>query len=272
VESLPRAEPERVPSGYTEWAPPADLADFVACTWLALGSDRSPARILPDGCVDVIWAPGRAPVVAGPDTFAKLETLPPGPHVGIRFRTGAAGALLAIPARAIRELRVPLEDVWPRDAARRLAEGLAAADTSRCRLRALEAAVRERARGLPPPDPAVRAAVAAIGRRIAARSVREPAAAVPVGARQLRRRFGDAVGYGPKPLERVLRLQRFLALARTEGGGSSLAALAAASGYADQAHLTRECRDLAGLTPAALRPQTTETFKTEPGAGARISA
>jgi AraC-like DNA-binding protein len=31
-----------------------------------------------------------------------------------------------------------------------------------------------------------------------------------------------------------------------------LAALAAQAGYADQAHLTRECGQLAGLTPAAL--------------------
>ena len=34
-----------------------------------------------------------------------------------------------------------------------------------------------------------------------------------LGARQLRRRFADAVGYGPKTLQRILRFQRFLALA-----------------------------------------------------------
>jgi transcriptional regulator GlxA family with amidase domain len=71
-----------------------------------------------------------------------------------------------------------------------------------------------------------------------------------VGERQLRRRFVDAVGYGPKTLQRVLRFQRFLALAGD--GGDDLAALAFAAGYADQAHLTRECRRLAGLPPAAL--------------------
>ena len=67
--------------------------------------------------------------------------------------------------------------------------------------------------------------------------------------RQLRRRFADAVGYGPKTLARVLRFQRFLALA---GRGDDLAGLAFEAGYADQAHLTRECRRLSGRTPAEL--------------------
>jgi AraC-like DNA-binding protein len=238
--------------GYGERAAPADLAGVVACTWLGYGRS-APSRILPDGCADVIWVPGLAPFVAGPDTHAKLERLPPGPRVGIRFRTAAAGALLGLPARAVRDLRVPLAELWPREAALRLSEALEAADTMECRIAVLEAAVRERARSAPAPDPAVLAAVAAIGRRVRAPgAAREPAAAVPVGERQLRRRFADAVGYGPKQLERVLRLQRFLALSRTPAA-PPLAVLALAAGYADQAHLGRECRDLAGVTPAALR-------------------
>src|SRR6266436_4151065 len=48
-----------------------------------------------------------------------------------------------------------------------------------------------------------------------------------------------AVGYGPKMLERVLRFQRARRIAR---GTTSLALVAALAGYADQAHLSRECR------------------------------
>ena len=78
--------------------------------------------------------------------------------------------------------------------------------------------------------------------------------------RQLRRRCHAVVGYGPKTLQRVLRFRRFVS--RIERGpappartGTDLAALAAQAGYADQAHLTRECQALAGLTPAALARQ-----------------
>jgi len=43
--------------------------------------------------------------------------------------------------------------------------------------------------------------------------------------------------------------------AAAERPAEDLAAIAAEVGYADQAHLTRECRQLAGLTPAALARQ-----------------
>ncbi|MEU8637606.1 helix-turn-helix domain-containing protein [Amycolatopsis sp. NPDC048633] len=67
-----------------------------------------------------------------------------------------------------------------------------------------------------------------------------------VSERRLRRRFVQAVGYGPATYLRVSRFQRAVALAPRVAG---LAALAAAAGYSDQAHLSRDCRALTGLTP-----------------------
>ena len=111
------------------------------------------------------------------------------------------------------------------------------------------------------PDPAAtRAAVLLADPRARAEDV---AAEIGLSMRQLRRRCHAVVGYGPKTLQRVLRFRRFVA--RIDAGlpsgqagvdpGHDLAALAAQAGYADQAHLTRECRALAGLTPAALARQ-----------------
>ena len=58
-------------------------------------------------------------------------------------------------------------------------------------------------------DPLARSAALAMARP----GARVDAVEVGVSERQLRRRFVDAVGYGPKTLARVLRFQRFLALA-----------------------------------------------------------
>ena len=71
-----------------------------------------------------------------------------------------------------------------------------------------------------------------------------------ISDRQLRRRVEERFGYGPRTLRRVLRLQRMLALAARRP--RPLADLALDAGYADQAHMTRECRELAGLSPSRL--------------------
>jgi transcriptional regulator GlxA family with amidase domain len=115
-------------------------------------------------------------------------------------------------------------------------------------LPALVQAVRLRLRAAERVDPLARAAalgLAAPGARVAALGE-----TLGISERQLRRRFAEAVGYGPKTLARVLRFQRFLALAAASP--HDLAGLAFAAGYADQAHLTRECRQLSGHTPSQL--------------------
>jgi transcriptional regulator GlxA family with amidase domain len=89
-------------------------------------------------------------------------------------------------------------------------------------------------------------------RRDAAGIVAVLAARAGLSERQLHRRCVGAFGYGAKTLDRVLRLQRFLALGRA-APRASLAELAVAAGYADQAHLGHDCRALAGATPGDLR-------------------
>jgi AraC-like DNA-binding protein len=250
--------------------------DHVACLWL-----RDPAaqphrhRVLPDACVDVVWAGGRL-VVAGPATGPVMVDLPAGAaSMGVRFRVGAAGAALGVPAGELVDATVALEDLWG-SAGSQIAERVDEAATPAAQLQALAAAVRERLAR--PPDRLVRAAATGTARH-----------ELGIGARQLRRRFGDAVGYGPKTLERILRFQRFLALARADaadrattaagGGRPDLARFALEAGYADQAHLTRECSRLAGLPPAALLASGAEpagersvSFNTPAAAAATMAA
>jgi AraC-like DNA-binding protein len=102
-------------------------------------------------------------------------------------------------------------------------------------------------------------AVAFSVERLAARATRASslAASVSLSERHLRRRFKAAVGLSPKTLERVLRFQRFLVLIHSGGWSRlGLARTSAALGYADQAHLTRECVYLSGFPPAELIRQT----------------
>ncbi|MEU2350529.1 AraC family transcriptional regulator [Modestobacter sp. NPDC049651] len=70
--------------------------------------------------------------------------------------------------------------------------------------------------------------------------------------RHLRARFTAEFGLTPKAAARVARFtaaRRRLAAAVTRGGAPDLAGLAAAHGYTDQSHLSREWLALAGLPP-----------------------
>ncbi|MEU9213041.1 helix-turn-helix domain-containing protein [Streptomyces sp. NPDC048415] len=98
------------------------------------------------------------------------------------------------------------------------------------------------AAGAEPPDPLLRELVAALD---AGRPVAAVADELGLGARKLHRRSLAAFGYGAKTLARVLRLQRALALARD---GVPFADTAVRAEFADQAHLARDVRELAGMT------------------------
>ncbi|MEV5958920.1 helix-turn-helix transcriptional regulator [Streptomyces sp. NPDC051987] len=191
-------------------------------------------RVLPDGCMDLLWHDGRL-LVAGPDTRAYVTGGGVGAWVGLRLCPGTAPALLGVPAYELLDQRVELSDLWPAGDVRRLRDRIAgAADPAA----ALEEIALER--GLPP-DPSLRRLVDVLD---AGWSVAAAAGELGLGARQLQRRSRAAFGYGPKTLARVLRMQRALALARC---GVPLAETAVRAGYADQPHLARDVRELAGL-------------------------
>ncbi|MGH3926641.1 MAG: DUF6597 domain-containing transcriptional factor, partial [Pseudonocardiaceae bacterium] len=114
-------------SSYREQPPPAGLTGVVACLWRNETTNETTAarelRVLPDGCMDLIWMDG-AVYVAGPDTHAFLTTVNPGRVVtGLRFRPGAAPGVLGVPAYTLQNQRIRLEDLWPATTAtRRMAE------------------------------------------------------------------------------------------------------------------------------------------------------
>jgi AraC-like DNA-binding protein len=230
--------------GYRELAPPPGLAGLFACAW---GFHRDAVLVLPDGCVDVVHHAGRLRV-AGPATApVAVPAAEDGLRFGVRFRVGVAGAALGVEAHELADRSVELADLWG-TAGRRLEHRVAAGANDAERLRALVAGVADRWRHPADGDPVVRQAVWELARGT---SVAATAREVGIGERQLRRRFERAVGYGPATFVRVERFQRFLRLAQA-APGASVGRLAARAGYADQAHLDRECRRLSGRTPTEL--------------------
>jgi len=200
--------------------------------------------VLPDGSADVIVFHDGTVRLVGPTMEPEVVNLPAGStYRALRLRPGAVRSAIGVPAVELRDQVLALGDVVRPGAARALglaASGHAAA-THSLQHRWESSASERRLRGV----------IGWLARNGSA-NVDEVASATGLSGRQLRRLLLEHVGVGPKSLQRVFRLQRFLQLADGQPAAGRLADLAADVGYADQAHLTREVKRLSGLTPAAL--------------------
>lgn len=251
---------ERVTADYSEHAADPRLADALVCLWTQTipKGQPYPHPILPDACVDIVFIGDERAIVAGPATLPVLAELPPGAMlVGARFRPGAAPSWLGTAAHELQDLDVPLRDLWG-STADVFAERLSAAATPDARRALLEAELISRLPRAREGDLLVDCAVAALARPDAP-DVGTLSRSLFLSERQLLRRFRERVGYGPKTLQRILRMQRFLLLAQDRT--RTLAACAQAAGYADQAHMAREVRQLAGQLPHALARRGAGTLR-----------
>jgi AraC-like DNA-binding protein len=238
---------------YREIGPPEHLRAHVVCYWHSrTGAEPEMGRVLPDGCVDVIWVDERSPFVAGPMTAA-IETRsgPESEFVGVRLRPGVAHRLLGVNASDLRDRQIPLRELWPGGLALDWADVMAREGLA-SRLAAVSEVVTKRLEAVDDGDRFVARAAAWLACHPLA-GVAELNSLSRLSERQMRRQFHLAVGYGPKQLQRILRLQYLLWLAsRQQSPRLDLARLAIAAGYADQPHMTREVRVLTGLSPGQL--------------------
>jgi len=247
---------------YAEYEPAAELEPFVASFWsFAVDSQAGPVEhwVPPDGCISLAFRRGSpTAVVVGPWTVPFSPAVAAGDaFFGIRFWPGAAAALLPIRPATLRDRVAPAAEIaglsWSADLSAELWPSPAGIPDLDVANRALGALLP----GARPLDAVVACAVRrvlATGGEVRIAALAKEAALSP---RQLLRRFTAAVGISPKELARIWRLRRCAVAALDASGADAArwAGLAAAHGFADQAHLVREFRHLLGLPPAAFARQ-----------------
>lgn len=246
-----------VMESYVERPPSPGLAGMVRTVWIQrTGESAYVQRHLPTGGVEIHFPIGGRPQLLGPLTGPKIEVIPAHTTiVGVRFQPGTAPPLPTVLDDLV-DQRVSLAELWRRSADR-LVEAMARAGTPERALVVLQAHLVQEYRRAAHVDPLVGRAVQALMPWHPV-TVDTLATHLALSASQLRRRCLHAVGVGPKVLQRTLRFQGFLALAQAGAtasgrrGADGMASLAIDAGYADQAHLGRECLRLTGLTPRGL--------------------
>jgi AraC-like DNA-binding protein len=249
--------------------PPPLIADSVKAIWVARGTRQefeAPEPIVPDGCVEIIFNLGDRFINADTgalqprDLLAGQMTrpviaLPTGEVdlIGVRFKTGRAGAALRIPMWELQDRLIAASDVIR--GLDRLADDLRNVARSD-RLDHLGPALAANfdaidAGALHSVDDALEI----IDRTRGSIAIETLARRVGITRRHLERQFKQCVGLRAKHVARITRLHWALDLLQHQPSMSG-AEIAAECGYSDQAHLIRECQELAGQTPQRLK--TTE--------------
>lgn len=177
--------------------------------------------------------------VTGGRAFSCLE---------LRLTPLGARRMLGLPLHELANGSHPLEELLP--GARRLTARMRDARSWDERFDLLEVFFAGRMADTPPAPRELEWAWSQLIRSGGRVRVRGLAADLGWSPRRLIDRFRDHVGLPPKTVARVIRLDRAVSALRS--GQPRIAEVAAACGYADQAHLGRELRELGGITPGQL--------------------
>lgn len=170
--------------------------------------------------------------------------------IQIDFTPLGARRFFALPMSELTARMVPVADISDTglsDLSARLAD---ATDWRAC-FDIAERVVARRLMRAAPPAPEIAWAFTRLGANHGTGSIAALASEIGWSRKHLVARFNAEVGMAPKSVARIMRFNRAQRLARQEHAG--WAAIAAAAGYADQAHLIRDFRQFAGLTPRAWR-------------------
>jgi AraC-like DNA-binding protein len=252
---------------YLEFPAPAPLVDIVRCVWLLSGSRSStpePQPVVPDGCAEIVlnladrfqrFAATSSEMqpqsmVVGQLTEAVVIAPSGGVDiVGIRLQPWGASSILPVPAVELRDVLVPLDTVAA-GMARDLPDALYEQTDPVTRVATVFRYLAQHRRGTPAQATTrARSIVNEATRSTGPMTVRALAARLGLGERRVERELDRYVGLGPKMLLRIARFQRALAVARSDEN-LSWSAVAARTGFFDQAHLTHEFKRFAACTPS----------------------
>ncbi len=240
---------------YEEFDPPARQRERVVSYWHFAEREEDPPAfehvIVPDGTASLACAwiapAGRAMAShVGPRrTALRLMVYRDSRYWGVRFQPGAA------PLPGVERLldkSGELSKIFP-GADMGWIEKVKATSAAEEVLGLLEVLVDGLTAGAAEADEAVARAVVRLEEARGLVSVEDLAAVAGLSARQFLRRFRAAAGLTPKEYARMRRVRWACVQAVLGEESAGWAGVAGQSGFADQAHLSREFRRVFGWTP-----------------------
>jgi AraC-like DNA-binding protein len=199
------------------------------------------------------WTLWSRSIVHGPQSsFYIAGPKPKGVSVGVSFRPGAAGAVLGTSMEELADRHVELEAIWGSRSAG-LHDGLMSALDPAGAFRILEQNLLARIHRPLLLHPAIAESLSASSGSLSPASVSDLQRASGYSPKHFINLFRFAIGLNPKHYYRIRRFNSVVDAMAT-GKYLGLGDLAAVAGYSDQAHLTREFKEFAGVTPTKYQP------------------
>ena len=240
------------------------LSAYVDYLWLTDGYGQPHAQelVLPEPCMTLVvdldderadairmYGVRSHPLVLGASQPLRL--------MAAHFRPGDGFPFVACPAGELHNLDVSLTTFWPGEIAE-LRERILEAQTDGERFHELECFLVRRLRVSRTGSAAVRHAIRQFqypGRAWSVGSVRDQ---IGISAQRFIELFRNDVGLPPKLFARLARFRRVLGCVDT-ADEVDWTDVAIAAGYFDQAHMIRDFRQFAGVTPSAYLSRRTAT-------------
>jgi AraC-like DNA-binding protein len=270
---------------YREYLPAPALRPYVECYWHAVSEGppgfRAVEPLIPDLKIELIfnagdryaWTPGPgrpaelSPVFTcigmratalGITQAGKLD------HFAIRMRPAGLAAFEPPPLLELTQRCIDVRDLWG-PVTKELETRLGEARGVRERIAAADRFLLARLRSPVDGGALARSCAEAMQRASEVMTIADVARSHSVNYKRLERAFLRDVGLTPKHFAKVMRLQRALKLAISPS--VNLAAAALDSGYADQAHMTRDFKSLVGRSPRAFLAERFAVFETMRASG-----
>ena len=256
---------------YREFEPPAALSGILVHVWTLTGQSPQDEpidyHVVPDGCSDLIFDQEAGEgFVFGTVTSSKTVRISGSARiVGVRLQPHLLPGFTGIPASAVCDVEQSFREASIGDFNALFERHAVSAkgSTDECEATKLAHAIAARLR---PERVNIRAHWLTSALLAGGGSVDEAARTTGFSARQLQRIARHEIGFSPKLLGRILRLQQSLpAVLRGEGNHTQVAA---DHGFSDQAHMIREFNTLTGYSPGFWRErEKSELFNPEASAG-----
>jgi AraC-like DNA-binding protein len=226
------------------------------------GAAPVPHHVPPDGSTSIALVVRSGAVqhatASGPWLEPLVVPVTPGlAYYGVRFRPEAGALVLGVEPDRLLNRNQPLAPLAPALTSR-LAKAIAGSEGLDQVAAAMDSVFPDHLQQVSPPDDIARDAVDVLITTRGEQTIAALASSLRIAPRTLLRRFRRSTGLSPKQFARICRF-RHAAFQLMEGNRPGWAQVASGTGFADQAHMINEFKDLTGLTPEELEALVRKT-------------